>query len=170
MYTSTLLHAGCGLGELPPGMGGPLCKEVRLDIDPETKPDIIASLTNLGDIGLFDKIYCSHCLEHLTRSDGQIALKEFLRVLKPSGIAIIMVPDLEGVKPTEETVYECGDAKITGLDIIYGYGRYVDANPFMQHKNGFVKRTLEDFMLQAGFRAPHVMRIEIANLLAWGIK
>ncbi len=170
MYTSTLLHAGCGIGELPNGLGGPLCREVRLDIDPNTKPDIIASLTDLGDIGPFDKIYCSHCLEHLTRTEGQKALAEFHRVLRPEGVVIIMVPDLEGVQPTEETVYACENTKISGLDMIYGYGLYVDVNPFMQHKNGFIRSTLESFISKAGFRGTHVHRIEVANLLGVGIK
>ncbi len=38
----------------------------------------------------FDLVYCSHVLEHV--NDDQQALREFWRVLKPGGIAVILVP------------------------------------------------------------------------------
>ena len=38
----------------------------------------------------FDVIYCSHVLEHVP--DDQKAMSEFLRVLKPSGWAVLQVP------------------------------------------------------------------------------
>ena len=42
------------------------------------------------DDDYFDLIYCSHILEHVP--DDIKAMRELLRVLKPGGIAIIMVP------------------------------------------------------------------------------
>jgi SAM-dependent methyltransferase len=38
----------------------------------------------------FDRIYCSHVLEHVL--DDKKAMKEFYRVLKPDGWAILLVP------------------------------------------------------------------------------
>jgi predicted SAM-dependent methyltransferase len=38
----------------------------------------------------FDVIYCSHVLEHV--SDDRLAMREFARVLKPTGFAVILVP------------------------------------------------------------------------------
>jgi SAM-dependent methyltransferase len=38
----------------------------------------------------FDAIYCSHVLEHVP--DDRAALREFFRVLKPGGWAILLVP------------------------------------------------------------------------------
>lgn len=46
----------------------------------------------------FDVIYCSHVLEHVP--DDREAMKEFCRVLKPNGWAILLVPILDG--PTHE--------------------------------------------------------------------
>jgi predicted SAM-dependent methyltransferase len=43
----------------------------------------------------FDVIYHSHVLEHFSKSDGDFFIKECFRVLKPSGIIRIAVPDLE---------------------------------------------------------------------------
>jgi SAM-dependent methyltransferase len=44
----------------------------------------------------FDAVYSSHVLEHFTRDQGLFLLKESYRVLKPSGVVRIVVPDLEG--------------------------------------------------------------------------
>ena len=44
----------------------------------------------------FDVVLCSHLIEHLKRPE--IALKEFRRVLKPSGKLIIIVPTKTGYK------------------------------------------------------------------------
>lgn len=48
--------------------------------------------------GYFDVIYCSHVLEHVT--DDLKALREFFRVLKPDGWAILLVP-IHGEKTVE---------------------------------------------------------------------
>jgi SAM-dependent methyltransferase len=42
----------------------------------------------------FDVIYCSHVLEHVP--DDRKAMKEFLRVLKPNGWAVLLVPIMGG--------------------------------------------------------------------------
>ena len=45
----------------------------------------------------FDAVYHSHVLEHLKPNDGLKLLEECLRVLKPGGIARVVVPDLERI-------------------------------------------------------------------------
>lgn len=42
-------------------------------------------------------VYSSHTLEHLSRTEGQIFLKECYRILKPNGIIRIVVPDLKAI-------------------------------------------------------------------------
>jgi len=42
----------------------------------------------------FDVIYCSHVLEHVP--DDKKAMREFYRVLKPEGWAVLLVPILDG--------------------------------------------------------------------------
>jgi len=44
--------------------------------------------------GSVDFVYSSHTLEHLTRDDAERLLREVTRVLKPGGVARIVVPDL----------------------------------------------------------------------------
>jgi SAM-dependent methyltransferase len=82
----TLLHAGCGDTPRPAWAVG--FDEVRLDIDRRCNPDIVANITSLGDIGPFDALYSSHCLEHLYPHQVPVALAEFLRVLKPGGVLL----------------------------------------------------------------------------------
>jgi len=76
-----------------------LWQEVRLDIDPQAKPDVVGSITDMGPLlaQSFDEIWSSHSLEHLYAHEVPLALLEFKRVLKPDGFALIASPDLEAV-------------------------------------------------------------------------
>lgn len=165
----TILHAGCGKRNLPqhPLFEG---KEIRLDIDPDAEPDIVAPIQDLGDIGPFDAVYTSHCLEHVHWDDAEKALREFHRVLNPGGFAMMMVPDLTGIQPTEDEVYKTHSGmSITGLDMFYGYRGYTSGNPYMRHQCGFVPATLKAMMERAGFG--HVMTHSVLwNLIATGVK
>lgn len=125
-------------------------------------------MTSLGDIGPFDAIWCSHSLEHLTQQDGAVALKEFARVLEPGGYAMIVVPDLEDVRPTNDVLYESGVGPITGLHLYYGHDRL--ENPFMLHRTGFIAPTLREALVLAGFSKTESKRIDNYNLLGVGVK
>jgi hypothetical protein len=58
-------------------------REIRLDIDPRVKPDIVASLTDMEAVptASVDAVWSSHNLEHLYAHQVPLALEEFLRVL-----------------------------------------------------------------------------------------
>lgn len=68
----------------------------HLDIDPLTKPDILADVHHipLGK-STCDEILCEHVLEHI--SDTIAVMNEFHRVLKPKGKLKILVP--HGLNP-----------------------------------------------------------------------
>ena len=155
------------------GAGGDLCeywtgyKVVRLDIDPNTKPDVVASMTAMGDIGPFDVVYCCHALEHLYPHDVSRALSEFHRVLKPGGRAVILVPDLEGVAPTDDDLPAMGG--LSGLSLFYGDAREIEGNPYMAHHSGFIASTLHKCIEAAGFSAT-TQRLEKFNLMGVGTK
>lgn len=161
------LHVGCGGAPLPSWLEG--YDEVRLDIDERHKPDIVADMRALGEIGQFDVVYSSHSLEHLYPHDGRKALAEFYRVLVPNGRVIVIVPNLEGIKANEDVVYESPSGPITGLDMIYGARWLIEAMPYMAHKNGFTKLTLEAEMKAAGFD-PVSSVISNYNLISIGVK
>lgn len=66
-----------------------------------SKDDAIIDITNLSfENESYDVIICNHVLEHIIE-DG-IALKEFYRVLKPNGWAILQVPVSSKLKVTYE--------------------------------------------------------------------
>lgn len=142
-------------------------KVVRLDIDPRTQPDIVGSMTALGDIGPFDAVYCSHSLEHVYPHEVPIALGEFWRVLRPGGALVILVPDLEGVPATDEVLP--GSCGLTGLHLYYGDARLIEQFPYMAHHSGFVAATLRAAMEAAGFEV-NTGRMGQFNLMGVGRK
>ena len=143
---------------------------IRLDIEPRTNPDICANMTDMGDVGPFDVIFCCHALEHLYPHEVSQALGEFHRVLKPGGTAVILVPDLEGIKPTDDVLPDYpSDCRITGLHLYYGDAKQIPEFPYMAHHCGFVKETLGKAMEAAGFTVI-TKRLSSYNLMATGSK
>ena len=162
-----ILHVGAGGSRLPAWLAG---EEVRLDINADCRPDIVASMLDMGDIGAFEGVYSSHCLEHVYPHEVPVALCEFLRVLRPGGAAVVIVPDLGDVRPTEDVVYESPAGPVTGLDMFYGYRPVLAAEPFMAHHTGFVAETLAAAMESAGFVRVQALRIAYFNLMGIGYK
>lgn len=163
-----VLHVGCGGDPLPHWLG--THNEVRLDIDPECKPDIVASMLDMGGIGEFDIVFSQHNLEHVHQHEVLTALSEFYRVLKTGGSAIVFVPDCEGVTPTEEILFDSPAGGIAGLDLLYGYRKVLKDKPYMAHKHAFTKDTLEAALKDAGFENVTVIRLHPYNMMGVGIK
>lgn len=169
MEYGSLLHVGCGGDPIPQWAEGKY-KEVRLDICDDHKPDIVASMTNMGDIGQFESVFCSHALEHIMPHEVALALKEFYRVLKPGGFALVFVPDLEDVKATEDVLFEAPCGPIAGLDLIYGLRSLLHVLPHMAHRTGFIAATLKKAFEDAGFSQVIVERKDNYNLMAVAAK
>jgi hypothetical protein len=166
--SGTILHVGCGRTPLPEWLCG--LSETRLDIDPDCEPDVVGSMTDLGEIGAFDAVFSSHALEHLKPNEVDLALAEFLRVISPGGAAFVIVPDLEDVRPTDEVLYESPAGPVTGLDMYYGMARLFTDAPYMQHQTGFVSPTLKAAMERAGFKGVSVHRLGGWTLFGFGVK
>jgi len=80
------LDIGCGGRSIKPEIK-------RLDIDPEKRPDILASGDDIPvDDAWFDFVVAQHVLEHFADQDK--ALKEWLRIIKPGGYILIIHPDV----------------------------------------------------------------------------
>lgn len=159
---------GCSGDPLPDWLQG--FEETRLDIDPSVNPDIVASMTALGDIGTFDAVLCRHALEHLYAHEVPIALSEFRRVLNHGGHVLIFVPDLQDVQATNEVLFESPSGPITGMDLIYGYQVATRTNPHMQHKTGFIEATLGAALEHSGFSQVTVRRLANFDMLGAGVK
>ena len=160
-----VLHVGCGGrgARLPDRFEG--YEEVRLDIDPGVRPDVVASIADMRaipDAGV-DAVFSAHNLEHLHSFEVPKALAEFRRVLKPGGLALILVPDLEGIARAivagriEDELYRSPAGPIRPLDMLFGLQWAVEAgNPHMAHRTGFTAASLAHALLRAGFGAVSV--------------
>lgn len=165
-----VLHAGCGRRALPDGVFPAGCIETRLDIDPECSPDIVASMTDLDGLGPFDAVYCSHALEHLSMTDAIRALRQFHAVLVRGGFVLVIVPDLEGIEPTDTVLFESDAGPICGIDLMYGLGRDIERSPYMAHRSGFIASTLKAAMETAGLQCVNTRRAEWHNLIGVGAR
>jgi hypothetical protein len=158
-----VLHVGCGprtAGKLPPEFSEDKWREVRLDIDQDAQPDIVASITDMRAVAdsTVTALWSSHNLEHLRFHEVSVALGEFYRVLKPGGAAMIMVPDFQAACEEvakgniEGALYESPAGPICARDMIFGHPAFVAAgNDFQCHRTGFSQDTLGKALAAAGF-------------------
>jgi SAM-dependent methyltransferase len=172
----TLLHVGAGFSpksNLPSVFDG--WREVRVDIDPITRPDVIASMTQMPtvDADSVDAIWSSHSLEHITASDAKIALSEWLRVLQPDGFAYVTLPDLTQAArlvangKATETLYVSPLGPVTAIDMIYGHGGAIEkGQTYMGHRTGFTADTLGEVLIGAGFNRADVW---VEGLSIWAL-
>lgn len=69
---------------------------VNADINPELPNlDLICELDSIpAEDGTYSEVFASHCIEHLPVERAKKALREWLRVLAPGGIAVIDTPNI----------------------------------------------------------------------------
>lgn len=177
MTQKTVLHVGCGPAtqeHTHHSFHGDEWKHIRVDIDPDVKPDVVDDIRYLQTQGneSHDGLYSSHNLEHLHYNDVFRALKSFHRVLKDRGRLVVVVPDFElacnwvrqghGLK----TIYSSPAGPITPFDMIFGYRPFTENNPFQQHKCGFTKDWLRGALIDAGFSGVETTTTD--NFDIWG--
>ncbi len=172
------LNVGCGSAgpeRLPECLREPGWEQVRLDINPAVKPDVLASTTDLSGVAeaSMDAVFSSHNLEHLYLHETRVALKEMHRVIRPGGFLLITLPDLQQVARhvaegrLNEALYQSPAGPITPLDILYGHQPSVaQGNIYMAHKSGFDRDSLSQALLAAGFAEVRVNADLHYNL--WG--
>jgi hypothetical protein len=87
----------------------------------------------------------------------------FRQVLKPSGFALIMCPDLEAVAEhllkhgLSAVAYNSPSGPIRPLDMLYGHSVAIEqGRHYMAHRSGFTTDRLGSLIMKAGFAAAHV--------------
>ncbi|MEG4007150.1 tetratricopeptide repeat protein [Microcoleus sp. Pol11C1] len=178
----TVLHVGCGPyypNSLPETFPTDEWQEVRLDIDPAVRPDIIGSITDMSAVVTesVDAVYSSHNVEHVYYHQVPLVLAEFHRVLKPGGFAMILVPDIQTAAEAiaqgnleDSPLYISPGGPIAAIDMFYGFREMIaPGNYYMAHHTAFTAHSLEGKMQQAGFRNLEVRR-ENFNIVAIGYK
>jgi tetratricopeptide (TPR) repeat protein len=164
MTPKTLLNVGAGHpnsgARIPPAFQGGEWKEVRLDIDPANEPDILGTMLDMSAVadGSVDAIYSSHNIEHLYPGEIPQAMKEFLRVLKPDGYAVITCPDLQAAARMiaedrlMEVAYNSPAGPVTPFDIVYSHRQFTGRDkPYMAHHCGFTLKVLVGTLKANGF-------------------
>ncbi len=160
-----VLNVGGGSGgiQLPGHYHG--WREVRLDIDPNVRPDICLDARLLAQLpaATYDAVYCSHNLEHFHRRDAGKVISGFRHVLKPEGFVEVIVPDLDTLfkrvvgenLDVDDVLYESPLGPIRVRDVIYGLSTEVEnsGNDFYLHKTGYTAKSLKALFAANGF--PH---------------
>ena len=170
----TFLHVGCGpkrKEQTTRGFKAAVWTELRLDVDPSVKPDIIGSMTDMSAVASasVDAIFSSHNIEHLYPHEVPLALAEFKRVLRSTGFVVITCPDLQSVcalvaqDKLLDPAYVSSAGPITPLDILYGHRPpMARGNLFMAHRCGFTQKVLTRTLQESGFPAVAGLRRERA--------
>lgn len=166
----SVLHVGCGVknsAKLHKHFQSSEWREVRLDINPDVEPDVIASITDMHIVEdeQFDALWSSHNLEHLESTDVPIALAEFVRVLKPGGFVLITLPDMQKVAELvaqdklDEPAYVSPAGPIAPIDMIFGHRPSIaSGNKFMAHRTGFTAKTLRNALVREGLERVNIQR------------
>lgn len=158
----TLLHVGCASLNISDLKGFDInaWNEIRFDIDESRNTDLIGTIVDLSLVqtGSVDAVYSAYNLDHIYPHEVPLALKEFFRVLKDDGIAIIKCPDIQSVceaigkDKLLDVFYQSPVGPITPIDILFGNRKAIaKGNEFMAKKGGFTYSVLDGALHQAGF-------------------
>lgn len=165
-----VLHVGCGSwreNALHPDYCKPGWREVRLDIDPKAKPDVVASITDMSVVPSesVDAIWTSHTLEHLAAHEVPIALGEFRRTLRKGGHVFMRVPDVEIAaemiiqRGILSTAYTSPSGPITPLDMLFGHSDLIaKGQTHMRHKTAFTRDSIVALLTEAQFQNVNAIR------------
>lgn len=167
----TLLHVGCASLNISDLKGFDInaWSEIRFDIDESRNPDLAGTIVDLSlvETGSVDAVYSAYNLDHIYPHEVPIALKEFYRVLKDDGIAIIKCPDIQSVceaigkDKLLETFYQSPVGPISPIDILFGNRKAIaKGNEFMAKKGGFTYSVLDGALSQADFKIRYGGRVK----------
>lgn len=160
----TFLHVGCGSkrkDQTTAGFNADNWHELRLDINETVNPDIVGTMTDMPGVAdeSVDAIFSSHNIEHLYPHEVPVALKEFIRVLKPDGFLVVTCPDLQSIcalvaeDKLTEPAYISPAGPIAPIDILYGHRPSMErGNLYMAHRCGFTNKVLIGTLRSCGFR------------------
>jgi predicted SAM-dependent methyltransferase len=175
-----VLHIGCGY----PGThrlhacfrSGDAWQEIRVDVDPKVKPDIVCSTVDMSAAvadNSVDAVWSSHTIEHLWDHEVLPAFSEFRRVIDDTGFLLLRCPDLRAIALAliehgpEHVAYESPAGPITPLDMLYGHRMSVaNGSIYMAHHTGFTEDRIGELLMEVGFAE---VRTRTENLDLWTV-
>lgn len=148
-----LTELGC-LETLPVGDW----QEVRVDLDEDAEPDVVADLRSLPfEDDYADAAISLGVLEHFEEPALPSVFGEIARVLKPGGVVKLVVPDMQAICAViaegrlTDVLFESSAGPVRALDIVYGYSPMLAEHPLWGHRTGFTAATLADWLGSVGF-------------------
>ena len=133
---------------------------VTLDVDPATRPDIVADARDLGALAseTFDAIYVPHLLEVFERHEVTVVMNEFERLLRVGGFVEVRVAHVRAVfeavvegADLDEPLYDSALGPITALDVLFGHGQSLAQGKHrMAHRVAFTPALLEKVLKGPG--------------------
>lgn len=175
-----VLHVGCG----HPAThrlhacfrAGEPWEEIRIDVDPKVRPDIVCSTVDMSAAvadDSVDAVWSSHTIEHLWDHEVLPAFGEFRRVINDTGFLLLRCPDLRAIALTlvehgpEHVAYESPAGPITPLDMLFGHRMSVAAgNSYMAHHTGFTDDRIAELLMEVGFAE---IRTRTENFDLWTV-
>ena len=174
-----VLNAGSGPAgnkSLHPVFDQTLWTELRIDIDQRNQPDFVGSVCDMRSViedASFDAVWSSHCVEHLHDHEALPALREFRRILRDDGFAVINCPNMDAIaklivlEDIESVAYLSPAGPIRLLDMLFGHSPSIEAGRLhMAHKTGFTADRLGRLATRAGFAEARVLEGENYDLWA----
>ena len=136
------LNLGCGF-DIRSGY-------VNIDANDEHHPDLVSDVANLSALAdsVASEALAQDVLEHLPRAKASTALREWNRVLQPSGTLILRLPSIVHLlRLLEDKRYQDVATQQRLIQCMYGTQGY-DGD---FHLNGFTEVTLRHHLTEAGF-------------------
>lgn len=120
-------------------------------VDLHGDPDVRADLADLPFAdGSVEALWASHVLEHVGMARVAPALREWLRVLRPGGRAIVRVPNMDYVA----RYWLTGPDRAWAEAMVFGH----QANEGEYHRSAHTAGSIRSDMEAAGFE---VLRVEV---------
>ena len=143
--TKRALDIGCG--EINRSEQFPEHTLIRVDLREECKPDYRCDVKSLpfGNEE-YDLVFTSHVLEHIKREECESVLAEWIRVLKPGGEFVIIVPNVIWALDELNSVGKDKPDIKSVLNVLYG----AQENDYDFHFNGFWDKRLEEMLTSLG--------------------
>lgn len=134
------LHLGCGPKHIPGFFHVDILDYPHID-----KKALVTDLSFIQD-GQVELIYAAHLLEHFGRNEFRDVLAEWFRVLAPSGVLRLAVPDFGAVAK----LYVAGEIK-GGLQTFMGLVMGGQRDEYDFHKVIFDEAFLTEALMDTGF-------------------
>lgn len=140
-------------------------ERANLDAEPNyVNADITRSLPFVD--GMFDGVLASHCIEHFDCQQGVAIMRECHRILKPGGVLVVSVPDIEIFHQHEHEDTVENAERLFGEPIYLPDGEttfcgYAAWNRY--HKTIMCPSVLKAYFERAGFLRRERFRMETAG-------